>query len=272
MKRIKKVLLSSLALSIVFVSTAFAYNFTPKSYAGNSDHFSHAVSPRPWFIGISAGVTWPSLSKGSTTVPNGNPVPPPYNVDLYTVNTPNTAATWSFYVGYRWVRSCEFFPIMSVALRYAHIFNFNISGTIDQYSVPGQINYNYTMNVSPNIATVFGKFDIYEFHSFAPYVSLGLGESFNSITNYTEQAMSGTIPRVSPGYGDRMVGDFTYNLGAGLDYFLNPRTTFSLGYEYANLGKIMSGDGVSTWSGTALSFGTLTSNTILLSAFYQLPA
>jgi opacity protein-like surface antigen len=270
-KKIRKVLLPSLACSVALVSTAFAYNFTPKEYAGNVDKSSPAVvSPGPWFVGVSAGVAWPGLPN-SATVPNGFPFAPPQNLDLFSIQVPSAAATWALNVGYRWVRSTAFFPLMSLALRYAHINAFNASGLIEVASDPLYTNYSYSAKISPNIFTLFGKIDIYNFHSFLPYISLGLGESWNTFTNYTQQGINDTYSQPGTQFGDNTTARFTYNFGVGIDYLINPRSTLSLGYEYADLGKVISGNGTQLWSNTSLSMGDLTSNTVLLGINYQLP-
>jgi opacity protein-like surface antigen len=132
------------------------------------------------------------------------------------------------------------------------------------------LNYNYQINASSNIFALLGKVDLYDFHSFDPYLTLGLGVANATLKGYQESPESGIIARVSPDYQSHTSSSFTYSLGLGVDYFITPKITASLGYEYADLGNIKSGDGTSTWSGSSLSFGKLTTHTVLLSVFYQL--
>jgi len=239
--------------------------------------FCNAINPlsifyaKGWFVGASAGLVWPQLGESNTSVLNGNDAQAPYNSDLYSIDkTPGSTNDWSLYAGYRWDRSQQILPHYSVALRYEHLSRFKIEGTVDQYSLPDFVNYNYHLYGSSNIFSAQGKVDLYDFHSFDPYLTLGLGTANTTVEGYKESPYSGIDARISPGYQNNSASHFTYSLGLGLDYFITPKITASLGYEYADLGNVKSGDGTSTWSGSSLSFGRLTTNTVLLSVFYQL--
>lgn len=223
-----------------------------------------------WFVGASAGLVWPQLGESNTSVLNGNDVQAPYNSDVYSIDTPNNTQNWSLYAGYRWDRSQQILPHYSVALRYERLSKFKIEGTVDQYSLPDFVNYNYHLYGSANIFSAQGKVDLYDFHSFDPYLSLGLGAANTTLEGYRESPYGGIDARISPGYQNHSMTHFTYSLGLGVDYFITPKITASLGYEYADLGNVKSGNGTSTWSSDSLSFGRLTTNTILLSVFYQL--
>ena len=102
----------------------------------------------------------------------------------------------------------------------------------------------------------------------SPYLGLGLGVASNSTTTYTESPLSGVTPRVSPAFAARTNNNFTYNVGAGLDYKISYRSILSLGYEFQNLGRIQSDYGASTWSTDLLNLGTYTSNAVLLNFCY----
>lgn len=245
--------------SFFFASVVFA-DFTPEVYVDHPDRFFHQKN---WFAGGSVGVTTGSVSYGSITVPSGQAGYP----DLYSINSPSAGGLFSLYGGYRLgTTSRPYLNNISVALRYQYLGGSTISGTIDQYSLPDYVNYNYSIDVSSNVISLFAKCDVYQFDQFAPYISVGFGEAFNIVNNYSEQALSGVTSRNSPAYGASH--NFTYNAGLGLDYNLNRRLLVSLGYEYDNFGNIKSGNGVSTWSSDSLSFGTLTSNMVLFSMFY----
>lgn len=222
----------------------------------------------PWFIGVSVGVTKPSLQKNSsTTVPNGSGQSSPYDVDVYSVSKPGSQENLALFVGYRWMRNTAFLPQYSLILRYQRVGAFSVSGDITQYSL--YTNYSYHLNATASNLMLLGKADLCQFHSFSPYVSVGVGQASNKMDDYSEQAFSGITPRTSPGYGGTS-SQFAYNLGLGVDYSINTSFSASLGYEYANLGKLKA-NGTSTWAGDTLSFGSVTSSTVLLSVSYQLP-
>lgn len=227
---------------------------------------------RPWFVGAALGWAWPSFSKSHTSVLNGSSQPAPANSDAYSMSTPNSAADVSLFAGYRWMREARWFPLYSLALRYQYLASFKMNGTVQQYSLPDFSNYHYQVQGNSSIFTVQAKANIYEYRSFSPYVSLGLGVAFNTMGDYKETAVSGVTPRISPAYRSKTSSDVAYNLGAGLDYFVRPNVTVSLGYEFAVLGNVQTGNGTGEdWTDASLKFGRLSTHTVLLSVAYQLP-
>ncbi|MCX7125227.1 MAG: outer membrane beta-barrel protein [Gammaproteobacteria bacterium] len=252
-------------------SVAFA-DFTPEAYVQHPNSFSRRDN---WIVGGSLGVAWTGLGDSSTTVPNqtvdGISAPP----DLYSIQSPSSTAAFSLFAGYQWRTLRKLFPDYTVAFRYQHLDSATASGTIDLYSFPGFTDYDYSVDASSNLFSLFGKVDIYEYYSFAPYVSLGLGIADNTLDSYKETPYSGIDQRNNnpngPNYASGSTDSFMYDLGFGVDYFINPRLSLSLGYEYADLGSLSTGTGVLIWENQKLSLGDLTTNTVLLSLFYQLP-
>jgi len=256
-------------LPVFIALSAFAYSYhsnesesTPELASQVSDYYEHEADVSDetgfacqscWFLGVGGGLTFSTLQNNSIYIQNGSPTaPPPYNLDTFSVASPSSAGTVDFFAGYGWKRPGEFFPDISLAARYQYLTSFNITGTIDQYSLPITVNYNYTLNNSANIFTLFGKFDIVEFHSFAPYVSLDMGMACDTLENYSEQSLAGVhLPRIY-GYGSNTAYNLTYGVGAGLDYFLNRRFSLSLGYEYDNLGTVSTKNGIGLYSGQSL--------------------
>ena len=234
------------------------------SYAGN-------LVGGGLFFGAGIGGAWSDLPD-QTTVFNGSPQPAPYNQDTYSISEPDSVAVWPVYFGYRFARDTNLFPYIDVSLRYEHVDSFTLNGTIDQYSLPDYVNYNYSLDTVSNLITIDGRTDVYRWGPIAPYVSGGLGVAVNTTSGYSEQAFSGIYPRVSPGFQNNTDGNFTGDIGFGVDYFITHNIWASLGYEYAYLGKVQTGNCVSTWSGETLSPGSLTSNMLLFGLFYQFVA
>jgi opacity protein-like surface antigen len=240
--------------------------------SANASNFLKSYQNNNWFIGASAGSAWSKVANNSTSVPNGSSQPEPYNQDLYAINQPGAAAVWSLSGGYRWTRPIALFPRYSLGFRYQHFNSSKINGNIEQYSLPAFTNYNYHVNLYANTFILLGKLNLYQYHSFSPYVSAGLGQARNTVRSYNEQAYSGIIPRVSPAYHSTTNNNFTFNLGLGIDYTVNEKISLALGYEYANLGKTNSGPASGAdWYGEKLSFSTLTANIVSLSMYYQIP-
>lgn len=234
--------------------------------------FAKTTYPSGWFLGAEAGVVFPHL-KSSTTVPNGSEVGSPYNMDLYTIKNPNTTQNFALDFGYRFTRKKHaFIPFYTLALRYQHVNSFKIKGMVEQYSDPEFLNYDYSLNASSNIFSFFGKADLCQYKSISPYISASVGLVENQISNYSEQAVSGvSLPRIDPAYAGTSSHNFMYSAGVGFDYRINRQCTASLGYEFANLGKLKTGKGKNdNWQSESLSLGTLKTNAILLSVSYQL--
>lgn len=270
-KRILSGLLGAMSLLVSLNVFAAVSKNTDAVFANAHRQKSH--SHGHWFIGASTGIAWLGASKNTALVPNGSVYAPPQNQnDLYFIHAPSADVIWGAQAGYRWAREQRLFPAASLALNYLHISNFNLSGNIEQYSLPAFTTYHYKATVSPNLFALLGKLDLYRYRSVMPYVSFGLGIGFSGIERYSETAFSSNGARNSPGYLPNTNVNFAYTLGFGLDYVINHQLWLSLGYDYVDFGNLKSGRGVATWSGDDLKFGNLSSNTLLLSVIYQLSA
>lgn len=222
------------------------------------------------FFGIEGGYVKPSLKK-STTVLNGSTMTPPNNSDFYTINNPSNSSEFAGYAGYRFAREASFLPSVTLAGRYQHINKFSVNGTVQQYSLSDFTNYNYSFDLQSDVLTAQGKAELFQWHFFMPYLSAGIGTATNKFGNYNETAMSGIIARLSPAYANRSMTNFTYNVGAGIDFRFNQNFTASVNYEYADLGTVKSGRGeADNWTGEELQIGLLRAQMISLSLFYQL--
>lgn len=227
---------------------------------------------RPWFLGASLGWAWPSFSKNSTSILNGSNQPSPSNSDRYSIRSPSSTSNWTIFTGYRWSRKATWLPFYSLALQYQHLSRFKTQGTIEQYSLSNFTNYSYRMYGQADIFSLQSKADIYQYRSYLPYITLGLGVACNNLTGYGETPTSGITPRENPNFKAKTTNNFAYTFGLGIDYLLQPSLILSLGYEYANLGDAKTGYGkASSWSNDLLKFGRLSSSTVMLSASYQLP-
>lgn len=269
------------ALPFLAVVTAAAYEssdedittFTEQSQA----YYQHkkdeaAFCSSCWFVGAGGALNRMETGNSFLQIHNSSNygAPPSNQNDLFAVNTPNTNHSFFAYGGYTWAKKQTWLPEISVAMRYEYLSPVKISGGIDQYTLPGYDNYNYQMTASAHVLTLLSKLDLVTFGSFAPYVSLGLGIARDKLYNYQETPIGPVYFRPSPAFGNTTQMNFTFNLGAGLDYFVNDNISLALGYEHEDLGSLESGPGASQYQGQRLSFGSLTANRILLNAFYKL--
>lgn len=201
------------------------------------------------------------------TVDNGSGYDYPYNLDHYS-RTIHTSANAAVEAGYRWMRNQQFIPAYSLSARYQHTFDNDIGNQITQYSMSDFTNYIYQWNIASDIFLLIAKVNLVEWHHIMPYVSAGAGVSVNRTTNYNETALPDVTPRTSPNYMSTSLSRFAYHVGAGVDLQMSPRLIASLDYEYQNLGKIRSGDGVDSWAGTNLSSSRYHTNTVMLGLNY----
>lgn len=228
------------------------------------------ISPSNWYVSGGIGFLIPSLSSHSTTVFNGSTTQNPN--DLYSISKPGVAPTLALEGGYRWTRINDWFHTVTVGLRYQYLTSFTANGSIAQYSSADHANYNYNLNVAAHVLSVLGKLSLYQFKHFSPYVSVGVGQAFTTVGDYSEDPLGNVQPRVSPGYQNKSTMNTVISAGLGVDYLFNRSWSMSLGYEYLTLGKLKTGNGTSTnWTNQSLSLGSLSASAIILSVNYQLP-
>ena len=85
---------------------------------------------------------------------------------------------------------------------------------------------------------------------------MGVGQAFTYIGGYTEDPLGNVQPRVNPSYQSKSAVNTVLSVGAGVDYIFNRLWSMSLGYEYASLGKLKTGNGsTANWTNQSLSFG-----------------
>lgn len=257
----KRIFFAYFALFYILESLSqplFANSFLP-SERGNT-----------WYIGAGGGMSWIHLSD-NTSVPNGMPVSPPYNQDLFSIQTVKDANV-QIVAGYRWQNDTTYFPYTNVFFQYRSYINNDISGSIEQFSLPQFTNYDYQMTYSADLLTLNGKFDVLEYKKIMPYFSAGAGVIINSLYDYTESPTANVTPRISPGYTTNNFSHLALTIGAGIDYILTENYWLTLGYEHVFQGSIQSGSGVSTWSGTSLHFGNAKMDTVFVNFAMNLPS
>jgi len=252
-----------------FVRIIFLSAILFLSFFKTAQGFAYSHKKSGLFFGVSGSWDWMS-NAGTAKVPNGSSASPPSDVDFYTISKPKSQGNFAFYAGYRFVRLKRFFPSISLAFRYSHLLHASVNGTVEQYSLPAFLNYNYTLNFNSDIYTLQAMLELFRLGLLAPYVSAGIGFANNNIYNYNETAVSGVTPRVSPDFGTNNNFSFVYNIGAGVNFRITKKLIAALGYEHANLGKINGVGNGSDWTNQSLSLGTLKTNAVMLGFFYQI--
>jgi opacity protein-like surface antigen len=232
---------------------------------------AHAASDNTWFIGVGGGKSWIGMPN-NTTVSNGSTTAPPsHAIDTFTIN-PENAGMFQFNVGYRWHNERQLIPYYNVYFQYQHYLTTNIHGTVDQYSLPEFVNYDYRLDFQADAYNIIGKFDLIECKKWMPYLSAGFGVIGNDLRNYSETPTSGVTPRTNPGYARNVTYPFAVTLGAGIDYIITNNVWVTLGYEHLfQGGNTETGPGADSWSDTVLNIGAVKNDTLFLNLTATLP-
>lgn len=220
-----------------------------------------------WFVSVGSGAFFPHLNS-STSINNGSEFPPPSDQDTYSTQN-NTQPLIAVAVGKRWERSSNWLPAYSLGLFYQYNFPTNMGNTVTQYSLPEFTNYNYDWNISSNIILAFAKINLFQYRVISPYLKAGIGGAFNT-SSYSESALPDVTARTSPSFASKTISQFAYNAGAGVDFRLSKQFIATIGYEYLNLGKVTTGEGIGTWSTQSLTLNSYHANEVLLSLSYLL--
>lgn len=219
-----------------------------------------------WFVQLQGGAIFP-LNHGQILVANGADFPAPENVDIYSTHQ-STQGTIALTVGNRIATQSSLINHYTLSGRFQYQFSANVGNTITEYSSPEFLNYNYNWKLAVLALTADTKLNLFNFSKFSPYVNGGLGVSFNQAQSYTETALPDVTARISPAYANHTLTQFTYHVGAGLDFSCTQNWLLSAGYEFESWGHFASGRGKSTWSGESLQSGTYQGNTVLVGITY----
>lgn len=237
-------------------------NVTPIVYtAPLSNQFGQQ---QQWYGMLGGGAQW-THAASTMEIPNGSPYPYPESIDLFSVDNAARSGMFIFSAGSRWECDREWLTAYSLGIYYQYLMSHTINGSIMQYSVPEFNNYSYQWKTVANIVQLLGKINYYHIKQYLPFVQLGIGVALNQTTGYTETAYSGVTARGSPGYMNNTTSHFTYSLGAGIDYQVQPAWIISVGYQYQYIGTIKSGNGITTWSSTRLSLDNVAQNELFIS-------
>ncbi|MCZ6913119.1 MAG: TonB-dependent receptor [Rickettsia endosymbiont of Ixodes persulcatus] len=145
--------------------------------------------------------------------------------------------------GYVWSRQAEWLPFTSLGLEYSYDMSATVKGVIEEFANPGQANFKYKYKITHHNLHLISKANLYRWQNWMPYVSAGAGIVWNRFSGYSEQAIS-KLPslRPNPEFTNRTESNFSYSLGAGIDYVFNENLWGGLGYRYDHFGWGKTGD------------------------------
>ena len=216
-----------------------------------------------WYVDV--GLGWVFKQKlGTTYLANLNLGPK--NADIYNAPKVNRMPMGVLSGGYVWSRQTHWLPMSSLGLEYSYAIPAKTVGTLEQYSDPSD-TYEYQYKVAHHTLQLVGKVDLLRWQQWMPYLSAGLGTTWNRFTSYNEVPLTGD-EKASPQFPSQTKLNFSYSLGTGVDYIFTKNLWGSLGYRYDHLGWIETGDSnLKFFTGDKLK-NTLQAHTLILSLRY----
>lgn len=248
------------AVGLLFANNAHAMNF----FGNMNDSI-----PSGWFAGF-------GLATGQANITGNNPqyassgIPDfPDDMYVFTSSQHPTLTTFSLLGGYQWQRNADWLPAYSLSLNHMNsLSNAKINGVIYQNSLPDAGNFSFNYKISTQLLMLKLKADIYRFHQFMPFVSVGGGMAFNKASDYSTSPIPGQTAMVQEdGFASRTTTQFAKSIGAGVDWAITNKLQATLGYEYTSYGDVETGTGTTALANNHLT-QKLTSNAFGLQLAY----
>lgn len=221
-----------------------------------------AYSATDWYFTYGAGIVRPEVCSVAR-INNNSGAASPYNMDIYTSTESNTG-TFLFEIGKRWDIARANVKALSLGLQYQYFMPTDRGKSITQNSSPDFLNYHYNLDLSANILMLNAKTELLSWKKITPFIKIGAGLSQIIASGYNETAFSGITARTSPAFKRNVNNQFTYQLGAGINWEVNSNFFASINYLYQPLSCFESGRGNGTWSDGKLKFGKTYANSVYL--------
>ena len=147
-----------------------------------------------------------------------------------------------------------------------------ISGAVWQFTVPAFDDLHYSYRVHHGRVVFANKLltTMPRWQATNPYFSWEIGAAFNRAEGYQEYAV---IPGVNPAapFASHSRTAFTWAVGVGVDYSVNPHIRTGIGYQFADLGATSLGSTTAATSSSAtLSLPHLYANQLRFQLTYVL--
>lgn len=247
-----------LFLTAVYTSVCFAknypsrYTYTSKraSYKGDTasdrgmtttykgkTYICNNCSTFRLFASVMGGGAWAQLGQSQSFTDDAT---------LYSYN-PNTSSQFKPLWGAAIGEEFQFYPDWStqIGISYYQAAAFNAKGVVTQGVDPATSDaYNYNYSVIARQYLLEAKFLADMTNGFHPYLTLGVGASFNSVSGY-DVTVNSPFPfsTFTPQYASDTNISFSYAVGVGVDYDVTKFARLGLGYRYGWFGNANTGDG-----------------------------
>lgn len=114
--------------------------------------------------------------------------------------------------------------------------NFEAHGIVNQFGDPTFANLDYFYQILNRRYLAETKL-LYNFKKiFHPYINLGVGQSVNESYNYYEQPVSTADVPMSQPFANKIMHNFSYQVGIGVDADITPHLRLGAGYRYVKVG------------------------------------
>lgn len=190
-------------------------------------------------IALTGGIAWASPGVSQSFTDDDSL----YDYDIG--DSSQTVGLWGAFVGGEFFISRDM--SIQAGLSYYQTGNFEVEGTVTQGVDPGSSEiYNYEYSIISRQILIEGKLlGSFINNWIHPYISVGLGASFNSVHDY-DAVVDTPFPfaTFTPQFDGNTNISFSYNLGFGVDFDVATFMRLGLGYRYTDLGQANLGDGM----------------------------
>jgi opacity protein-like surface antigen len=252
--------------SVLCLASSTLYAAAPHSY--QKPRCCYPSLPRHWYFDLGVGKSYDYASSNSFLVS------PSVGGALDGIFKTASSYSTPFFlagIGYLWSQDYQWLPKVSVGLQHRYTSPVNVFGLPTVTPSVGAVT-SYTYKVQQENWLVMTKADIYQWKKLMPYVAAGLGVSFNRITQLFVDAGINTHKLIAD---PNTSSDFSYSIGAGIDYAVKNDLWLTLGYSYDSFGKNQAGPsvftpnpGTTTLNDAVLENANLHANSVFLSARY----
>lgn len=198
--------------------------------------YRYANTESGFYVGGFTGLSLANIGKNQTMTSYGESGRPWF--DTYTKNKNYSKAfLFGFDGGYEFALSDRFLLDLGGAVYVGT--NYAASGSVAvtaNNSLPIATN-NYSYNVTRMVQVMVESKFKWKIQSFLPYVTVGIGSSWNRAECYSVQPLANPNATVSL-YNPNHKINLAYMLGLGVDYQFSNNDYIGIAYKYINLGKI----------------------------------
>ncbi|MFC3908272.1 outer membrane protein [Legionella dresdenensis] len=182
-----------------------------------------------YIIGLNTGSSWSYPGKTQTFYST-----PETERTYAAITAKNTLVNAELFLGIQ--KALTTFLQIQLGLAIAKTEKATLSGNIWDDADPEFNNYSYIYTVRHLYLGVKGKILGNPYLRVKPYVSSSFGFGFNQASNFNNAPLECGVVAV-PNFRGNTLAQFSYTLGAGLQYDLSKNWQIGLGYEFSDWGK-----------------------------------